>query len=95
MWYRKAERLGSLNVDNQLEFRGPQNRKVVRPRAAQNLSRITSDLPVRIGQTGIITHQCAIRRILPNVCNNRHPVTRRESNDLAPSAVEKRIVLHD
>jgi hypothetical protein len=56
LWYRKAERLCGLHIDDQFELRRPQDWKVVRLRAAQDLTGLHADLSIRIGEAGAIAH---------------------------------------
>lgn len=48
LWHRKAQRLCCLDVDDQLELSGPQNRKVVRLGTAKKLAGIYSDLTIGV-----------------------------------------------
>ncbi len=63
----KTEFLCGPHVDDQLEPRRPQDGKVVRLGAAQNLAGVYADLAVDIGEASAMAHQPAFRWELPDV----------------------------
>src|SRR5207248_10611614 len=57
----EAERLGGLEVEEQLDFRGLLDRQIGRLIASENPAGIDADRTERVRKTGPITHQAAGR----------------------------------
>src|SRR5262249_23278180 len=91
----EAERLRSVEIDDQLESRGLRDREISWLFALENAAGIDADLTPYIRQAGAVAHQCAGHGIFPLIvnCGNRMP--RYERYELMASGEEDRIAANE
>src|SRR5438105_6660203 len=87
----EAERLYSLEVDHEIKFGRLQDRQITRLFALENSPGVDARLPIYVGDIGAIAHQAAGNSKVTCFVNPGKRVTRRESDQLIASAVEKGI----
>src|SRR5262245_13370863 len=68
---RDAERLGGLEVDDELELGRLNHRQIGRLLAFENPPDIVAALSISIRSVGSVAHETASRRELPPIENNR------------------------
>src|SRR5262245_52852889 len=81
-WDRQSERLGGLQIDDQLELDRTLDRKIGRLVALENPPGIDARSAKRIRNVVTVTHQAAVGGILAKSINRRNRMARRERNDL-------------
>src|SRR5262249_51580457 len=86
-----SERPGRLQVDDELEFGGPDDRQVGGLRVFENSTRVDTDLTPRIQGIGPIAHQQARFDHLTAETTRRYPIARRKRRKLDTPAVEEPI----
>ena len=91
-WEGDAERLGSLEVKDQLDFRRLLDWQIGRLFTLQNSTSIDADQTVRIGKTASIAHQATSRDKFSVWINRRHRMACCQRDELIRTCVEERIV---
>jgi hypothetical protein len=89
-WHREAKCLGSLEIDDQLDFGGLLDRQFGWFLALENPTRIEADDAKRCSKIGAITHQPASRRKLATIIDRRHFLTCCQFNEFGEPTREKR-----
>jgi hypothetical protein len=84
----KAERLGGLHVDHEIEFSWQQNWKISRLFTLEDSSGVIACLPIRIGDAGTVADQAASEGILSKVIHGGQTILCRERNDPIASSIE-------
>src|SRR5262249_50284528 len=79
---RQTKRLGSLEVDEELELGGLLDRKIARLRALENLVHISGGVPKQVGKIRSVGHETSCIDDLPLWVHHRQPVPRRQVHDL-------------
>ena len=90
-WDREAERLGGLEVDDQLESRGLQNRQIGRFGAFENPAGIDAKLTICVGNAGSIGRQGTSGGELSQLRNRGQRVAGCKGDDLCALVGEKGI----
>src|SRR6516165_10267426 len=80
----EAERLGGLEVDDELEFGGLNHRQVDRLLAPEYPPSIDAGLPVGIGHAGRVAHYAAGRDELAHGIDRRNPISSRQLDKPLP-----------
>src|SRR5262249_13019994 len=70
----EAKRLGGLEIDHQVQFRGLQYGQIGRFRTLEDFSGVDANLPISVGQAGAITHQTTDRAVLAQFIDCRERV---------------------
>ena len=78
----RAERLGGLEVDDQLDFRGLLDRQVGRLFALENPAGIDANLTIRVRNAAAVAHQAAGRGELAKLEDRRHRMAHRQCGEL-------------
>jgi hypothetical protein len=89
--HRKAERLGSIEIDEQLELGGLHHRQVRRLLALENAAGIDADLTPQIRIAVAVARQTASGDEFEHVIDGRHRVAQRQRGELCCAIVEERI----
>ena len=79
----EAERLGGLEVDDQLELGRLLHRQVGRLLALEDTAGVDADLAIEVSDAGPVAHQAAGRDELAIRRNRRHRVARRQARRAA------------
>src|SRR5262249_16107284 len=87
-WHDEAERLGGLQVDDQLELGSLHHRQVGGFFAFENATRVDSYLAIHIHQAVSVTEQAASVRKCAKVVDRGYSRTRRQRDELV-APVEK------
>src|SRR5262245_7176308 len=90
-WNFEAERLGGLEVDDQLDLRRLLHRQVGRLFALENAADIDAGAKVRVSDAAAITHQAAGRGEFGILIDGRNPVAERQCGELFGSAGEETV----
>ena len=85
----EAERLGGLEVDDQLDLGGLLDRQVGGLLALENAARIVAGPAVRVGIAAAVAHQAACSDELAILEDRRHRVSERQRAELFALAVEE------
>src|SRR5712691_11712125 len=88
-WDFEAQRLGSLEIDDEFELDRLQHRKARRLLAHENSRGINAGLAIGIDKINAVTHQAAGRRMLAKLVHGWHFVPRCERNILVAVATEE------
>jgi hypothetical protein len=88
-WGREPERLGGLEIDDQLEFGRLLDRQIGRLVALENPPGIDARPAKGIRNVVAVTDQAAVRRILTKSINRRNRMACRERYDLIAAAEKK------
>src|SRR5262249_38721342 len=86
-----AERLGSLEIDEQVEFCGLHNRQVDGLFALEDFTNVSASLPVGLPKVRAIARESAGFSVLVQIVDRGNRVARRQCNELIPPGQEKRI----
>ena len=82
---------GGLKVDDEVEFRRLQHRKIRRPLTLQDTRSIHADLPIGVSDTRPIADQSTFDGIFSKLIDGRQPMLCRKCNDAAAARVEIRV----
>src|SRR6185295_20284401 len=93
-WNGEAERLGGLEIDDELEFGRLQDRQIGRLRAFQDLPNIVAGLPIRVRDIRAVADQTASNGEFAELINRRQLVLCRKLYDQFASRIEKGIRRH-
>jgi hypothetical protein len=85
-WNRHAERLGGLEIDDELERGWLLDREIGRTRALQDLCYVGRRTPEHVSQVGSIGHQSARVDVFPLGEDSRQPILQRQLGDTAAFA---------
>ena len=85
----EAERLGGLEVDDQLELGGLLDRQVGGLLALENSAGVDAGLTVRVGDAAAVAHQAAGRDKLATLIDRGHRVAERQCGELFAAASEE------
>src|SRR5207344_868441 len=88
-WNGKAECLGGLEVEEQLDFSGLLNRQVGRLIAFENPAGVDACCPECVRKTASIAHQAAGRGELTKLIDRGHCVPHRQRRELFEPASEQ------
>ena len=80
-----------MQVDDEFEFGGLQDRQVGGLRTLENLTGVGADLTVHVPSIGPIAHQQACFGHLTAGATRRYPVARRQRRKLDAPAIEERV----
>src|SRR5262245_54010668 len=90
-WHNETKRFRGLEVDDEIELRRLQDRKIGRLLAFQYACNVSANLPVRIGNTRPITDQATFVRVDAELIDGGQTILRRESNDAIATRIKIRI----
>ena len=88
-WHRETERLGGLEVDDQLYLRQLLDRQICRLIAFQNPAGVDAGRTKRVRKTGSVAHEAAGRCELARLVDRGHGVTNRQCRELFEPATEE------
>src|SRR5262245_53382694 len=94
-WHLEAERLGSLEVDDQLDFGGLLDRQVGGFLALENAARVEATQAKHIGVVVSVAHEPAGGSEFGKLVERRNPVAKRQCGELFDSAGEECIRTND
>src|SRR5215475_12737136 len=94
-WHRKTERLGGLEVDDQLDFGGLLDRQVGGFLALENAARVEATQAKHIGEVVSIAHEPAGGSEFGKLVDRRNSVAERQCGELFGSAGEECIRTND
>src|SRR4030095_4996282 len=86
---RQAERLGGLEVDDQLELGGLLDRKVSRLRPLENAIDIARHAPVHVREAYAVGHEAAVADVFSELVHGRQTVARSQVDEKTPVCVEE------
>src|SRR6516164_5395483 len=89
---REAERLGGLEVDEQLEFGWLRDRQVARLLALEDAAGIDAALTIQVREIGSVAHKAAGCCKLAKLVDRRHRLAERLCGESFVLAIEERIV---
>jgi hypothetical protein len=78
----QPERLSGCEIDDELKFAQPFDRKLARPSAPKNTADIETSMPISFLQTVAVAHQAASSDVLAHRINAWHPLTGRKADYL-------------
>src|SRR3954464_13751851 len=90
-WNLDAQRLGGLEIDNQLDLRGLHDRQVGWLFALENPPDIDASLAISIRETTSVAHQAAGRCEFAGLVDSWHGVVQGQCGESIALAIEKRI----
>ncbi len=85
-----AERLGGLEVDDELKFSQLHHRQVSGLLALQNPASVDASLAIAMADLGAVAHQAASQRVFTLLIDGRNRVPRRQRDDFVVLAIEER-----
>src|SRR6516165_827165 len=91
----EAKRLGGLEIDHQFKPGRLHNRQVGRFFPLENSSSVNAILPVRIREPVSVAHQTTGCDKLAPIVNRRHPMTRRQCNELSALGQKESVKAHE
>src|SRR5262245_59638597 len=94
-WNRDAERLGGLEVDDQLDFGQLLDRQISELGTRKNPAGIDADLTVQVGDIASVADQAAGRRERAKLIDRGYSVAERKCGQLLHLPVEERVGAHD
>src|SRR6516164_2883873 len=86
-----AERLGGLEVDDELKSGRLHHRQVCRFLPLENSSGVDASLAIAVGDVSAVTHQAARQREFTPLVDGRNGVSRRQRDNFVALAIEKGI----
>src|SRR5258706_2977613 len=86
---RDAERLGGLEVDDQLDFYHLLDRQIGRPGTLEYTADEHADLMIRIGKVGAVAHKTASFDKLAPIGDDWDRIARLQHRELNAPAIEK------
>ena len=89
--YCEAERLGGLQIKNEVERGRLYDRQIRRLGTFENPASIDADLMIRIRKAGSVAHQTPGYGELPKLINRWHRMARCQRDELVAPAEEERI----
>ena len=90
-----AQRLGGLEIDNQLEFGRLHHWKIGGLRTLENPTDIDAYLAICVGKIASVAHQATGRGELPKLINCGHCMVSHQGNKLITSADEEWVRPYD
>src|SRR5262245_59439046 len=94
-WNRDAERLGGLEVDDQLDFGQLLDRQISELGTRKNPAGIDADLTVQVGDIASVADQAAGRRERAILIDRGYSVAERKCGQLLHLPVEERVGAYD
>src|SRR5262249_49201520 len=94
-WYFQAERFGGLEIDDQLDLGGLQDRQVRRPLALENPTCVETDLTVLLFQAEAVAHKSTGGGELAVWVQRGNGMACGKCNKLLDPAVEKKLISDD
>src|SRR6266550_332213 len=93
--HRQAERIGGLEIDDQLELDGLHHRQITWQHALEDAANIASGLLVHGGRIGAVADQSASIDEFALKIHGRNAVARRQRHELLASAGEQAVGTYD
>src|SRR5262249_62098530 len=87
----KAERLGSLQINDELKLRGLHDRQIARLSSFKNSSDVVAGLSIAVGDARSIANQPASHNVIAPGVDRRNGMTSREGGKLITAAVEENV----
>src|SRR6516162_3096078 len=94
-WNGETERLCGLEVDDQLDFRGLNDRQLRRPFAFEDTAGVDADLAERFCKTAAVTHQASARRKRTILVDCGHLIASSERGKLFAESIKYWISTND
>src|SRR5215203_6841805 len=94
-WHGDAERLGALEVDDQLNFGGLLDRQVSWLVALENPAGVDASQTMKFRKVAAVAHQAASCGEFAKLVDRGHPMAERQYGELFVSAVEECVGAND
>ena len=90
-WDAKAERLGSLQIDDKFKLRGLHDRQIARMNSFENSSDVVAGLSIAVSDARSLAHQSTSDDVIAPWIDRRNGVTNCKGDNLIAAAVEENV----